>query len=782
MLDKRTHGSPIPNGLTETNGDPVGEPMMAKPYVASISKSQGRAGWSVIFRHPVRTDEATGKAGLRVRQGLGTRNEAEAKELVRQLNELLAESQYHDAAARAEAERRFDSRAVEIFFYKMTPEETDYQRIRDDFIRLLDSKNDDYRRVLLLGTTGAGKTTLGRQLIGTDPEKERFPSTSTAKTTIHDTEIVVAPAPWKAIVTFASMEEVREYLTECVSAAALSAWNGARDSELLRRLLNHVNQRFRFSYVLGNGSQPRVVDFDDDNEEEDNDAPDLLGREAAKNVDMRATNQLLGRMPSILREIAKRHGTGLRERLEAENQSDKGVVDELFEDEFDNLIRSDEQFHGIADDLLDEIEKRFDLLETANIRRTKQGWPLSWSLTTDDRATLIQAASRFSSNHARYFGQLLTPLVNGVRVSGPFSPIWSDGMVPKLVLLDGEGLGHTPSTSASVSTSVTRRIEEVDAVLLVDSAAQPMQAAPVAAMRELARSGNAAKLILVFTHFDEVKGDNLPTPTAKVQHVMASAENVLAAIGEDLGPFAERSLRKRLDEARVFLARIDEPISDTTKEGARTISQLEKLLTLIDEVVERPEPVQVAPCYDRMDLVLAVKAAAEGYHDAWFPRLGLDYKPGVGKEHWTRVKALSRRLATGMADCYDSLQPVADLRKELLNRIYVFVQNPVRWQGAEPADDEKQTIFDALADAIGRRLLDLATQRVWKDRGREWQNAYNKHGRGSTFVRADIIGTQILEPAAPIPDLIPSIDRNQFLRAVAKEVAEAAAECGAVLV
>jgi hypothetical protein len=42
-----------------------------------------------------------------------------------------------------------------------------------------------------------------------------------------------------------------------------------------------------------------------------------------------------------------------------------------------------------------------------------------------------------------------------------------------------------------------------------------MQAAPVAAMRELARSGNAAKLIVVFTHFDEVKGDNPPTLSAK---------------------------------------------------------------------------------------------------------------------------------------------------------------------------------------------------------------------------------------------------------------------------
>jgi hypothetical protein len=83
------------------------------------------------------------------------------------------------------------------------------------------------------------------------------------------------------------------------------------------------------------------------------------------------------------------------------------------------------------------------------------------------------------------------------------------------VLFDGEGLGHTPSTSASVSTTVSRRIGEVDAALLVDSAAQPMQAAPVAEMRELARSGNAAKLIVVFTHFDEVKGDNPPTLSAK---------------------------------------------------------------------------------------------------------------------------------------------------------------------------------------------------------------------------------------------------------------------------
>jgi hypothetical protein len=50
----------------------------------------------------------------------------------------------------------------------------------------------------------------------------------------------------------------------------------------------------------------------------------------------------------------------------------------------------------------------------------------------------------------------------------------------------------------------------VAAVLLVDNAAQPMQAAPVAALSGIAVSGNASKLHVTFTHFDQVKGDNLP--------------------------------------------------------------------------------------------------------------------------------------------------------------------------------------------------------------------------------------------------------------------------------
>lgn len=755
---------------------------MEKRFSASLSRSQGRNAWAVIFRHPVRTDPNTGRPGLRVRQGLGTSDEAEAGELKDQLNQLLAEDAFWSLSAKAEAESRFHRRVVEIFFHGMEPEQSDFGGIRESLLPLPSSKDSEYRRALLLGTTGAGKTTLLRQLIGTDPQTERFPSTSTAKTTVHETEVVLAPGPYQAVVTFFPIDEVREHLNECISEAVLSAYRGDGDAEVMRKLLMHVNQRFRFNYVLGNG--PQSEDAEDDADEDD-EAPEPVEEAAADDaIDLEATNAVLTKSLAAVRSIAARHGDQLKTELGAFDERDQRVVDELFEEELDRRLREDDDFHSVSDGLMDEIELRFSLLAEGTVRRNKQGWPQSWSWETDDRASFVKTVTRFSSNHAPRFGRLLTPLVNGVRVSGSFLPAWNDGQQPKLVLLDGEGLGHTPKSVAAISTSLTRRIESTDAIVLVDSAVQPMQAAPVSAMKEMVTSGNASKLLLVFSRFDEVKGDNLPNAAAREQHVLASAENVLASIGEELGPFAERALRCRIKEACFFVGNIDTELTPAKKAHQRTIAQLQGLLEAIDAIVEMPAPVLAKPVYDRMNLVLAVKNAAESFHDVWWPRLGLKYKPGVGKEHWKRIWALSRRLSTpGLADEYDNLKPVADLRKQLQDRVYVLLQNPLRWDPAEPTDDaHKQQVFDGLASALSVKMLDLATRRVRAERMPEWQSAFNQSGRGSSYVRASIIGERIYDRAAPIPDVTPSLERNAFLHEVAALVESICADEGADLI
>ena len=102
--------------------------MVNRTYRASKSQSK-RPGWSVSFRHPRRTD-TRGKYGLRVRHGLGTDDAVEADELVEQLNELLAEEGWWSADRRADAERRFDSRIVSIFFDRIEVGEVDPKGLR----------------------------------------------------------------------------------------------------------------------------------------------------------------------------------------------------------------------------------------------------------------------------------------------------------------------------------------------------------------------------------------------------------------------------------------------------------------------------------------------------------------------------------------------------------------------------------------------------------------------------------------------------------------------------
>ena len=168
---------------------------------------------------------------------------------------------------------------------------------------------------------------------------------------------------------------------------------------------------------------------------------------------------------------------------------------------------------------------------------------------------------------------------------------------------------------------------------------------------------------------------------------------LLATFGEELGLYAERTLRQRVEHARFFFEDLHEPLSETAASGRRTMSQLRKLLDCIDVVIERPEPAAARPVYDRTNLVLAIRSAVDAFHEAWRSRLGLEFNHGFAKEHWTRVKALSRRLGTGMADEYDTLRPVAELRAELVDRIYVFLQNPLSWNGGESTDDETKAVL-----------------------------------------------------------------------------------------
>lgn len=63
----------------------------------------------------------------------------------------------------------------------------------------------------------------------------------------------------------------------------------------------------------------------------------------------------------------------------------------------------------------------------------------------------------------------------------------------------------------------------------------------------------------MFTHFDEVNGDNLPNAAAR-RSTFSLLPKTSSHQLEELGPFAEQALRGRLKDACFFVGGIDEDL------------------------------------------------------------------------------------------------------------------------------------------------------------------------------------------------------------------------------
>lgn len=767
--------------------------MAVQQYRASLSK--GRESWCLIFRHPARLT-ADGKPGLRVRRGLGTSDPIEAQRLVDQMNDILARRELWTPAAREATARSFDPRVVAAFYHNLDPTEYNPWALRDSVIPL-PGQEQGYVRVMFAGTTGAGKTTVIRQLIGTDPLRERFPSTSAAKTTVSDTEIVMDTAPeFRAVVTFLQKEAVQLYIEECVTATVLASIDTRPLHNLTKQLLEHKEQRFRLSYLLGTlqaTSSPKKEVAEEEDPFTEEEEEETGNTEASNSEEPEVSPEERARLQEKLRNYLERITelatvekesieTMLGIRFSTATREERETMEELLEDN----LRNNDAFLEIADNIMDDIESRFDLLQEGIVERGPGGWPSHWtySCTAQQKAEFIRIVNRFSSNYAPNYGRLLTPIVEGVRVSGPFFPKWAGDRVTRLVLLDGEGLGHTPDSTMSLSSKTTRRFDYADAVVLVDDAAQPLQASPIMLLRSIASRGQEDKLVVAFTHFEDVKGDNLPTPAARRSHVLSSLDNAIRSVGEVLGRSSENALRRVTETNVVFLAGIDKPIPLETDDKIQRLSrnQLLALLDMLDRKILPPEPGTIAPVYDDANIVLKIQRATKALNEEWQAKVGLRPHPDFKKVPWARTKALTRRLAELGVDEYAGLRPVADMARYLNEHLSRFLSEPIGWEPpAQQIDDEQmRAAVNRITSPLARRLDQLAHDRMWIEHLADWRTAYSRSGRGSTFDRANDI-VALFNQAAPVPGEVESLEATNFTRLVRQILREAITENGGKL-
>jgi len=755
---------------------------MATPrYTASKSRTQGRLGWTITFRHPLRIDART-QQGLKVRRGLGTSDEAEADKLVFDMNKLLAEETYHRVSMRQEASRKFAPVVVEAFYDGMENPVVDPWELREKYLPL----PQGYSKILLVGTTGAGKTSLLRHLIGSDPKKHRFPSTSTAKTTISDIEIITQGQGYKAVVTFLAESIVRTNIRECVADACLAAYENVPDEKLVNRLLNHRDQKFRLGYILGNWQVSKNDDDIEDDWEDEKDTTVLNDSEGGEQEKFDATAQEDNKIQLVLnsyiqriRQITDQAVQELDQELGESVSGFEGKDLEAVEELFDEKVQSADDFDNLVNDIVDEIQKRFDDLNVGQLYRKSNGWAEVWTYESQDKEIFLADIRQFSSNYARSFGRLLTPIVQGIRVKGDFDPVFTENKY-QLVLMDGQGLGHTPDLSSCVTTHITNRFDSVDVILLVDNAQQPIQATSLSVIRAVASSGYQQKLAIAFTHFDSVKGDNLPTFEDKKNHILGSVINGLNELGNIVGHSAIKTVEQDLNRHCFMLGGLDKSFKEISKRKTNN-NELKRLLDFCENSSNSTNLITIAPVYDPDGLLFAVQQATNSFQKRWDTILGFGQSSGVQKEHWRRIKALNKRFADSVDVEYDNLRPVADLLTLLNESISQFLDNPISWTEQPKSDEEaQQSSINSIRQKVFTSLHDLINSRIAREAISSWIEAYRDSGRGESMKRANKIKL-IFDEAAP--EISPVINQysQDFLRKVRRLVHEAIKDIGGKL-
>lgn len=701
---------------------------------AHIYKSKS-GNWNMSFHHPICRE---GSIGKKIHRSLKVSDESEAQELRQQMNDLLARAETPSllpTRSHAIAEKRYARVVIDAFFDCITPEPVDYLGLRERAMPLpaKTGKKGPIPRVLVVGATAVGKSRFIQHLLQTT--HENFPMRGAGRTTVTDIETIVDDVDFSAVVTFFAENEVREIVKENILEACAFAHREKEDkAKIASKLLVDSDKRFRFNFILGewthNPESAPDDDYEFEDEEQESDLDADAGSAALPWTKLESCVAQVESMTELALETARRE-------LQPLSEQDELVVEEYWLQYIDQ-----DRLDALTEEILEELERRL----CAAIGQAS--WPVIHCVTdTADKAEFFRRLRPFYQNNRKYFGALVTPLVQGIRVRGRFAPPpWAATNLPNWVLLDGQGVGHEQGGSTKISRTVppelVKKISGADVICLVDRAVPAMTGDAPILLENLIVRGHQDRLALIFTHFEDVAAPDLDWAGRKA-NVLEGLSNAIQAIASL--PKAQRVILERTAESKAhFLARLDR--REITHKS--TQAEMKRICDHFGRAGERPVP-KFRPLFNEYQIAEALQSAIEAYRQDWS-------EAELASYHWKIMEALTNWIGHAYGDGYPkrNLYPGQDLSQRLMSAISIKVESPNAWDPYKPesADDESR-ILNAIRSKVGDRIDAYCRDVLVHDpRTDSWLPAYdNISGQGTKVRRARMVA-RILEDRAQLPN------------------------------
>jgi len=541
----------------------------------------------------------------------------------------------------------------------------------------------DLPKIYLLGDTGAGKTTIIRQLLGTT--KQRFPSVRRTRTTIAVTEYVISREPtFRAAIVFKPIEEIRRYVREILEDTIMRGYKAFVGKklvvdDLVTNLEESPDQRFRLKFLVT--EEQRTV---------------------------------------FAKELAQQLIPQLSDWVEKNFPNEKDALDTVLELALEDGLSI--QVQVLENEIMDVITKR--ILEVCSTT-VADSIPKHFEITDVDLGAFLKKLKPLLDAD----DGSISPIVERARIRGTMSASWLP-QDTEIVLIDGEGIGHDAKESNQLVLS-SRHLDYfylADAIMLVEDSERPFIAGGKSALVSLATNGYLSKSILAFSKIDKIEGRR----TKQIQEVNRGLRNVLNALSEDQ--------KLAIDHGSLdirYLAKMDddEPDDESKNEVVNLLSNL-RANTL------KAKPKYYRPSYDFELLAPFLDKATAEFRSIWDNYLS-DY--GINRKPWQTVKAFNFRMVWGQDDYWD-MRPVADLHHELITKLEKFITSPTMWE-EEVTIRLQQVSLERFKQEFSNQLVQLLRKMLIYENKQRWEESAALRGAGSTRVRASKITTVIHQSA-----------------------------------
>jgi ABC-type Mn2+/Zn2+ transport system ATPase subunit len=303
----------------------------------------------------------------------------------------------------------------------------------------------DVKKIYLIGCTGAGKTSLVQQIIGS--KKHDFPVTSQRRTTIASTEYLVGKnRAFKTTIILKKENDVKVEIEDLIQGAILKA---KPDNSVIEDVVFEFKQssdaRFKLDQMVSNDTFLKIAD---------------------KIIDII--------LPSI---------------------KNKSINDETLLTE----PKVKDSIELIVNDILLEIETNFNKV-CGNGHKLFSEQPIVIDGITNKDDFLSKTKKLLSHE----FGSI-SILAEYVRIEGDLLAEWLDPTL-EFLLIDGEGIGHSLGEKRdTLSTRHNDYFNYCNNIVLVDDANDPFAAGGHGAIEGLFLSGYQNKFRLVFSKTDKLE-------------------------------------------------------------------------------------------------------------------------------------------------------------------------------------------------------------------------------------------------------------------------------------